>query len=123
MTISRSMKVATVFLAFLVCATPILAQQAPDQASEYFQGKLDGEREASGSGIWFLAGLGCGVFGLGAAYLSQPAPPAINLVGKSQPYAMGYTDGYRNSARNQNTTYAAIGWAVWLAILVGAYSG
>ena len=97
-------------LIFLLIATPLLAQQTMD---DYVQGKLDGERDAKGSPLWFLAGLGCGIFGAGAAYFIKPSPPTHALVGKSSSYVMGYTEGYQNKARNKNTTYACAGWVAW----------
>jgi hypothetical protein len=98
--------------AALFYVVPALAQD------ECMQGKMDGERDAKGNPLWFLAGLGCGIFGAGAAYIYNPDPPAQGLMGKSSEYVLCYTDAYKKKAKMKNTTYACVGWAVWIAIVV-----
>jgi len=110
-------KPVALLLILVIFATPLLAQQTTD---EYLQGKLDGERDAKGNPLWFLAGAGCGIIGAGAAYLIKPSPPASALIGKSAEYVLGYTEGYKNKARNQNTTYACAGWAAFVLIYAAA---
>ena len=113
--IGSARKVIALVLATLMVATPLLAQ---GQTSDYMQGKLDGERDAKGNPLWFLAGAGCGIFGAGAAFLIKPSPPAHALIGKSTEYVLGYTEGYKNKARNQNTMYACGGWLTFVLIFV-----
>ncbi len=103
-------KVISMLMVMLLVAVPVFA---PD---DYVQGKLDGERDAKASPLWFIAGLGCGIFGVGAAYLIKPRPPATALVGKSVEYVMGYTEAYENKGRNQNTMWACVGWTTWAVI-------
>jgi len=81
--------------------------------SDFVQGKMDGERDAKGNILWIPGG--CCIF-LGTtvvlAYLLKPDPPAQALMGKSSEYVLGYTDGYKDKARDKNATYAMIGCAV-----------
>ena len=105
-------------LAILIIATPLLAQQTMD---DYVQGKLDGERDSKGNPLWILAGVGCGVFGVGAAYFIKPSPPAHALVGKASGYVMGYTEGYQKKSRNKNAGYACAGWAAWIIFYLATY--
>lgn len=110
--IVSSKKIIALSLAAMMLATPILAQQAP---SDYVQGKTDGARDgnAAASPLWFAAGVGCGCFGAGAAYLMPPSVPAERLVGKSADYATGYAEAYRSAGRNRQTLYACTGWLTW----------
>lgn len=108
-------KTISVLMAMLLVAAPVLAQEG---MGDYMQGKLDGERDARGSPLWFVAGLGCGIFGAGAAYLIKPNPPASGLIGKSAEYVMGYTEGYKNKGRDRNTMWACAGWLTWVIIYV-----
>ena len=112
-----SKKVVALILLVLIVATPLAAVQTQD---DYIQGKADGEQAASGNFLWFFAGAGCGLIGVGAAYLMKPGPPAHAMVGKSANYAIGYRDGYGNKSRNQNTLYACGGLAAFIAIFAAA---
>jgi hypothetical protein len=116
MRIGLTGKAIAMTLAVLMIITPLLAQQ---QASDYVQGKLDGERDATGSALWILAGVGCGCFGVLGAYVFRPSPPAERLIGKTADYVIGYRDGYKGKSANRNALYAAGGW---LAFVVVYYS-
>jgi hypothetical protein len=84
-----------------------------------WQGRADGERDAKGNPAWFIAGLFCGVFGFGAAYLITPSPPASALLGKPSGYALCYTEAYQSKSKGKNAIYAGVGWLVWIVIYVG----
>lgn len=109
-----------IFLIILMIVTPALTQQS----SDYLTGKADGARDgaSAASPLWIVAGIGCGVFGVGAAYLMPPSPPAERLIGKSPEYVAGYTESYRNSARNRQTLYACAGWLSWVLIYLAILS-
>jgi len=113
------MKITSMVLIVLMIGMPVtlLAQQ-----QDYMQGKMDGERDAKGNPVWVLAGLGCGVIGAGAAYMTKPSPPSTAILGKSTEYIMGYTEGYQNKARKQNAMYACGGWAAWVVIYLALIS-
>lgn len=91
-----------------------------DPASGYAQGHIDGERDYRASPAWIVAGVGCGLFGVGYAWLVPPEPPSQALVDKEAEYALGYREGYRGKGRSGNTLYACLGWVTWLLILVAA---
>jgi hypothetical protein len=93
-----------------------------NSVNEFAMGKLKGESDSKGQPLWFLAGLGCGIIGVGVAFLVKPNPPASSLLGQSSDYVLGYSEGYRNKGREKNTTYACIGWGVWIVIYVTALS-
>lgn len=109
-----SKKTIVIYLIFTMIGTPIFAQY---QNSEYVKGNLQGwtDGKADANFVWFLAGLGCGIFGWGAAALTNPTVPAGQLMGKTQDYVLGYMDGYKVRKKKQST-YAAIGWLVALVI-------
>jgi hypothetical protein len=114
----RSVTAVMLLLALTSCwfVIPVAAQETDDCT----QGKMDGERDAKGNPLWFLAGLGCGIFGTGAAYLIKPSPPAQMLMGKPANYVVCYTDAYQGKKRMQNTYYACAGWVGWIIILVAS---
>ncbi len=91
-------------------------KQLTQQEGTFVQGKIDGESDARGSALWIVAGVGCGIFGVGAAYLMKPNPPLHKLAGRSQGYVLGYTEGYQKKARSTNTGYACAGWGSWILI-------
>lgn len=101
-------------LTLLMLFVPVLSHA--QQQSDFLQGKLDGQRDAKGNFLWFIAGVGCGIFGIGAAYIVKPEPSAEALIGKSSDYVIGYTEGYKEEGRTKNTTYAAVGCLTWSVI-------
>lgn len=115
--IGPAKKTIAVILAILMFTAPILAYQT---STEYARGKLEGERDARGNPLWLLAGVGCGIFGAGAAYFIKPTPPSHALMGKSPDYVLGYTEGFQNKARMSNVGYACAGWAAFAAIYIAA---
>lgn len=108
-------KALALTLVILIIATPLIAQQT---VNDYLQGKADGERDGSAAAnpLWIVAGLGCGILGVGAAYFITPSAPVERLVGKSPEYVAGYSEAYKNSARNRQTLYACAGWLSWVLI-------
>jgi len=97
---------------FLVVPVVAFAQDDESSVDQCWQGTADGERDGKGNAAWVLAGLGCGIFGLGAAYLIKPSPGAGALLGKSPEYVMCYTESYQENAKNKNAMYAGIGCLV-----------
>jgi hypothetical protein len=93
-------------LAIIMVAAPLLAQQ---EMNEYLQGKKDGELEAKGNGMWFLAGCCLGGVGIIIAYVVEPSVPTDHLIGKSPEYIQGYTEGYINKAKSKNGMNAIYG--------------
>ena len=87
---------------------------------DYVKGELAGTQQAQGNVLWALAGLGCGIFGIAAAYLYDPAPDPAYIIGKSPEYAAGYVNSYTAKTKNKNVTYSLVGWASWLLMYVAA---
>jgi len=108
-------KLTSFLLIILMLSTPIISI-AQTMGNDYLQGKMQGELDAKGNPLWIIAGLGCGIFGVGAAYFTKPSPPSMAIMGKSTEYILGYTEGYQNKSRNTNTGYACGGWAAWLVM-------
>ena len=117
---SKLLKLISMVLIVLMVSTPMMLLAQEEQEDTFFQGKLDGERDAKGNGLWALAGCACGIFGVAAAYLIKPTPPAAALIGRSSEYIMGYTEGYQNKSRNKNAMYACGGWAAFVLIYAAA---
>jgi hypothetical protein len=88
--------------------------------NDCWQGKADGGRDAKGNALWFLAGVGCGVFGAAAAYLYSPTPPMTSLMNKSSEYVACYTDEYQKKSKIKNTAYACAGWAAFVVVYAAA---
>jgi hypothetical protein len=117
-------KFLVLLLVTLMLFIPVFGQQ---QTSDYAKGKADGERDAAGSWsdsgnlLWMLAGMGCGIFAIGTAYVIRPDPPSNALIGKSADYILGYTESYKDHRHNTNTVSAAYGClitaTIYLAIL------
>ena len=115
------LKLTSILLVIVFISMPVMliAQQ---EGNDYFQGKMIGEQAAKGNPLWILAGVGCGIFGAGAAYFTKPNPPSQALLGKSPEYIMGFTEGYQKKSRSINTGYACGGWAGFALIYLLALS-
>ena len=90
-------------------ASTIQTQFIQDHDNTYAQGEIDGKKNAKGNPLWLLPGIGCCIFGVGAAAISVPNPRPEYLSGKSSDYIQGFTDGYKSSTRKRNLIYASIG--------------
>jgi hypothetical protein len=111
-------KALSITLAVLLVVTPLFAQQ---EMNEFLVGKRDGQQDAEGNRLWFLAGF-LGVVGLLLAYVVEPDVPTGHLIGKSPQYVQGYIEGYQKKARNKNMTYAAYGWITETVLLCSCYA-
>jgi hypothetical protein len=101
----------------LACLSVFFVMPALAQ-NDCAQGRMDGEAAAKGNAVWILAGFGCGLLGVGAAYLIPPEPPAGDLVGKSPEYVSCYTDAYKSKGRMKNAGNACAGWALAIATVL-----
>jgi hypothetical protein len=124
LTVTR--RVIALAMCFMIVATPLLAQEAESNTGDYMQGRTDGENNGKGSAGYLIFGLACGAIGFVAAAVSEPSPPAEIIMGKSQGYVLGFTDGYRSKAKRGNMGYAGVGWAVsavlWTIVLLSSSS-
>jgi len=98
-----------ILLSLLTLPVVTLAEEAGDACP---QAQIDAERNVNGI-LWFGAGCLFTLLGVGAAYLIEPSPSAIGLLGKSPEYVAVYTDCYKDQGRSIQTKNA------WLGCLVG----
>ena len=87
----------------------------PDDACA--RGIMDGEN--ADTGLWMAAGCAFGWMGWLAAYIIEPSPPAVNLIGKDSVYTMQYVDCYRRSAKAKQTKAALTGCCIGTTLAVG----
>jgi hypothetical protein len=88
----------------------------PENSKEYSEGYRQGIIDGHGNAAWSLAGFGCGILGIAAAYTYSPNPPKEALEGKSTEYTMAYMEGYQSKARERNTHHAIMGMVVSVAV-------
>lgn len=104
-------------LCFCGCAArPMLV--TPETSNEYNEGYKQGGIDAQGNAAWSLAGFGCGVIGIGAAYTYSPNPPTQALEGRSTEYTVAYMEAYKAVSREKNTHHAIMGMVVSIAVYV-----
>lgn len=61
------------------------------------------------SSLWFWAGCALGATGMVIAYIIEPKPSAVSLLGKSPEYVAVYSDVYTKEVKNANTKAATRG--------------
>ena len=109
-------------IAILICLSSCTHTQftapPPTTLDDYSQGHIDGTRDYKPNPAWVLAGVGCGIFGVGLAMVAVPEPPPYQYMDKSPEYAAGYVQAYKAKAKRENATYAVLGWATWIVALV-----
>lgn len=99
--------VTAVLLSFLIFALPILAQM-----DDMMAGRMAGEQAARSNvngTLWFAAGCLIGVIGVLIAYVYEPNPPSMMLMGKSPEYVMAFTDAYKTTGKSIQTRQAWTG--------------
>lgn len=98
-----STRTMTIMLSVLLIAAPILSQQ-----DACMQAQVDAQSDVN-SIVWFGAGFLCGVFGWGAAYLVEPTPNTMRLVGQEADFVAVYTQCYKTEGKKIQTTKAMYG--------------
>jgi hypothetical protein len=111
-------KVICITLAYLMLLVPIIAQQQTDAC---MQASIDAENKIDGN-LWFGAGCLFGLLGLGAAYVIEPSPSAIKLMGKDAEYVAIYTDCYKEAGKNIQTSKAMYGCLIGTGISAVLYA-
>ncbi len=106
-------KATCLMILAVLIAAPVFGQES---VTQYMEGKFAGEKDAQSNPLWFVAGLGCGPFGVAGAYLMKPSPSGGSMVGKSSDYVLGYTDGYRSKSASKNGVMAWAGWGSWILL-------
>ena len=101
---------------------PPAGSDGSNNSGDYTLGRMNGQSDARGNGLWFLAGspglccYGAGGLGILFAILIPPEPPTSALIGKSSAYILGYTEGYQSKGRWKNAGWASIGCAISTAL-------
>ncbi len=68
----------------------------------------DAEVDVNG-GTWFVLGCVLNVYGVLAAWFTDPSPPYARLMGKPEPYVRSYLPAYRAEASSLRQRYALYG--------------
>ena len=103
-------KSLSMLIVMSVLVAPIsIHSQDTAKAETFTEGLMQGQMAASGNVGWMLGGLLCGVFGVGGAYFVEPSPPVYMLIGKSNDYVIGFTEGYKKETKKKNVQYASVG--------------
>jgi len=112
----KNLLVIGIALVFL----PLAARaQMPSSTDACTQAQLDAQTDVN-STLWFGAGCLLGIWGVGAAYVIEPSPPASRLVGMPPDYVAMYSDCYKAKAKSIQTSQAIKGCVVD-AVFWGAY--
>ena len=80
-------------------------------------GRMAAKARTSG-GLWFFVGCVGGLIGLIVAYVYEPNPPAMELIGKSPEHVSSYTGCYRTAAKETQTKNALIGCVVGTTVSI-----
>lgn len=117
-------KVISITIAYLMLMAPIAAQQS--QLDACTQATMDAKNDTPGA-LWFGAGCLLNFWGLGAAYIIEPSPSAMKLMGKDAEYVAIYTDCYKDAGKSIQTSKALTGclvsagvWVVYYVVLIAA---
>ena len=84
---------------------------------------MDGQMSAKSTvsgGMWFFAGC-FGLLGLLFAYIYEPSPPAVSLMGKSPDYVARYTECFKQEAKSIQTRNAITGCLVVSVVEIVVY--
>jgi len=105
-------RVVSTLIILSMIAIPLIVI-ANDAGDACLQAQMDAERDVN-STLWLGAGCLFTLLGVGAAYLIEPSPSAVSMLGKSPEYVAAYTDCYKDKGRSIQTKNA------WTGCLIGA---
>lgn len=116
-------------LSLMIVALPLsaniaLAGTVEKNNQDAQAGCTDGERQAQSDisgGTWFAIGCLAGLIGYLIA-MSEPNPPAMQLLGKSPEYVAAYSDCYRKKGKNIKSKNALTGCLVGTGATVVLYA-
>lgn len=104
-------------------ANPVVlsaAQTSEELKNACTQAEFDAQRDINGT-LWLAIGFFGGIFGIAAAYVIEPTPPASRLLGKSSDYVATYTDCYKSAAKDIQTKNAIKGCVISGLLYVAVY--
>ena len=90
----------------LILAVPVLAQETATDAVIEAQRQAEADFDRT---MWLGVGCLLGLTGVLIAYLVEPSPSPMVLIGKSPEYVAVYTEIYRRKAKSLRTKYALYG--------------
>lgn len=96
-------KGTALFLAVAILFVPVLSQQDP-----CLEAAIDAKRDIN-KPLWFGAGCLGGIVGWGAAYVVEPSPSAMRLMGKDPEYVALYTECYKMEGKKIQQKQALYG--------------
>lgn len=103
----------------LITAPVMVSAQSVQKACA--QAQIDAKQDVNGM-LWLAAGFFLGLLGVGAAYVIEPDPPAMKLMGKSPEYVAAYTDCYKRAGRDIQVKKAITGCVAGALLYAGIYS-
>ena len=113
------MKRVLIVLAVVVALSPLgLLAQLPVATDACAQAQMDAQADVNET-LWFFAGCIFNIWGVGAAYVIEPSPPASRLLGQPPDYVAIYTDCYKDKAKSIQTS-ASMKGCVLGSVLGGA---
>lgn len=110
-------------LTFGFIANPVIlraAQTSEELKNACTQAEFDAQRDVNGM-LWLAIGFFGGIFGIAAAYVIEPSPPASRLIGKSAEYVATYTDCYKSAGKDIQTKNAIKGCVISGLLYVAVY--
>ncbi len=120
MFIRSKFHILVLFTMVLFISTPFLsiAAQISSHAELIKTAKTDAKSDLDDTQrmIWFLTGVGCGVFTVGTAAFMNSNPPIHRLLGKSPEYVVIYADTYTKQMRASRLKLASGGCLVNIAL-------
>jgi len=123
-------RAVTTVLLIVIVAAPILSTAQvvqgvqPTAGTDMMTAAADAERDARGDGnapVWFMVGCIGGVLGVAVAYVVEPRPSAVRLMGRSPEYAAAYADTYAQRVKSGRTSAAWGGCIVGTLVTTVAY--
>ena len=86
------------------------------QQLDYYEGLMDGQKDAKGNPVWILGG----IFLIGNLMISsyKATPPPEALIGKPPNYVRGYTEAYQIHCERSNRMFLYCGNIVPVSILI-----
>jgi hypothetical protein len=85
--------------------------------SDYLQGQCDARKDVKQQPQWACFGCFVGPLAAIVPLVIENNPPPERLIGKSQEYAIGYNEAYKQARKNKDSLSALLGGVISTAIL------
>ncbi len=114
------MLTAGVVALVLIGEPAMLMAQSSNATQACAQAQQDVQMEVNKT-LWLAIGFFGGIFGIAAAYIIEPSPPASKLLGKSPEYVAAYTDCYKEAGKKIQTNAAIKGCVIGALVSIATY--